>query len=222
MQAHKNRTGAQFDDAKREGEHREPRTTQDSGCFEGIRELVAKTHAAPEARNGALLESISITCQAGGMAHNGAYCQQCARFVNWVPSLDRSAVTIRCLWSESDLAGDLMACISTLVTTSPETPVAEAAAEARRLHTSYMMVESDGRFEGVIYLRDVDESGLVRERMIRPTWHVPPTATLGEVVALMLAHDADFVPVVSDDALLGLLTRADLVNAGLESAFGAR
>lgn len=222
MQADKDRTGAQIDDAKREGEHREPKATEDSGCFQGIREIVAETHAAPDARNGALLDSIRISCQAGGMAHNGAYCKQCARFVNWVPSADRSAVTIRCLWSESDLAGDLMACTSVLATTTPDTPMAEAAAEARRLHTPYLMVESDGRLEGVIYLRDVEESGLVRDRMIRPAWRVPPTATLSEVVALMLAHDTDFVPVVADDALLGLLTRADLVHAGLESAFGNR
>lgn len=203
-------------------EDREERQARSRTTFEGIREIVAEvrpTPGAPMMRSDAILESARINCQVGGAAHDGAYCKECTRFVNWVPSADRSKVTIRCLWNESDLASDLMACTSNLVTTRPDAPMAEAVAAARCLNAAYLLIESAGRFEGVIYEQDMDAGELVRDRMVRPSWALPPTATLREVVDVMLAHDTDFVPVVANDTLLGVITRADLIGAGLESAF---
>ena len=206
-------------------ENREDRVEQEKRSrtsFEGIREVVAEVHptaVASALQNGAILQSARINCQAGGMVHDGAYCKECTRFVNWVPSADRSKVTIRCLWSESDLAGDLMASAAVLVTARPDMPMAEAAAETRRLQATHLLVENEGRFEGVIYEQDMGEGELVRDRMVRPPWVLPPAATLREVVDMMLAHDTDFLPIVANDTLLGMITRADLIGAGLESAF---
>lgn len=189
--------------------------------FQGIRELVTRPQAPPDAGNIELFDSVRVTCQAGGVAHSGAYCRQCTRFVNWVPSADRAEVTIRCLWSESDLVGDLMACTSVLVTVPPDVPAAKALAEATRLQTSYLLVERDGRFEGVVYrddLVDLEDGALVRDRMIRPAWSASPTTTLGDTARLMREHGTDFMPIIAGNTLLGLITRADLANAGLEIA----
>jgi hypothetical protein len=195
--------------------------------FEGIREVVACIEpplgAGQHADEGGALGSVHFSCQAGGELHSGAACQRCARFVNWIPSSDRSLVTIRCLWHESDGVEDLMDRASAIPTATGDTPVGEAVVEAAAAGLAFVAVVEDNRFRGLLRTADLDldlePRTLVRERMVQTTWSVPAGATLRDVVAVMKAHAVDIVPVLAADTLLGIITRETLCNAGLASAF---
>lgn len=194
--------------------------------FEGIREVVAEVEPATgpgqraHAGGAGALERIRIACQPGGELHGGAACRQCVRFVNWVPSHDRTRVTIRCLWRESDPVADLMARAPSLPVVHPDTRLREAAAEAALLATPYLVVAEDGCFLGVLRAQDMGAGGELRarDRMVAPGCSVPATATLGDVAALMRARDAEVVPVIDADGLVGVITRAALRDAGLDAA----
>jgi CBS domain-containing protein len=199
-----------------------PRTT-----FEGIREVVARLE--PPARTGqhadaggaGAFDRIQLACQPGGELHTGAECRRCARFVNWVPSPDRAQVTIRCLWRESDRAADLMAHAGVVPVASEDMSVGEAALHAAASGLQFVVVAENGAFRGLLRTDASDTSSLtpVRERMIRPTWSVPADASLRDVVDVMQAHQTDIVPVLAAGALVGVITRDALCNAGLACAF---
>lgn len=205
--------------------------SDDRITFEGIREVVARVE--PPARTGQRAHAGGaharedgginwrIVCQPGGALHTSADCQRCARFVNWLPSPDRSQVTVRCLWHEGDRAADLMAHASVVPTATETMSVGEAAIQAGAAGMPFLAVAENGSFRGILRTDDleVEPRTLVRERMIRPTWHVAADATLGEVVEVMKAHGTDIVPVLAGDELLGVVTRVALCDAGLASAF---
>jgi hypothetical protein len=204
--------------------------SRDGITFEGIREVVApvkppgraeqRTHAA----RADVLEHIRIACQPGGPFHTGTECRDCARFVNWLPSADRSQVTVRCLWRESDRAVDLMAYASVIPVVSEQTSVGDAAVLARAAGLPFLVVAENGRFRGLLRVEDLPADGRipVRDHMIRPTWRVSADAPLSEVVRVMQAHSTDIVPVLTDSEdseILGVITRAALCDAGLAAAF---
>lgn len=193
--------------------------------FEGIREVVARLE--PPARAGqradaggaSALDHIELACQPGGELHSGADCRGCPRFVNWIPSADRSQVTIRCLWRESDRAADLMAHAAVVPVASEDMPAGAASARAAAAGLQFVAVAENGSFRGILRTDQPSSAAPVREHMIRPTWSVPPDATLRDVVAVMQAHDTDIVPVLAAGTLVGIITREALRNAGLACAF---
>jgi CBS domain-containing protein len=195
--------------------------------FEGIREVVAciepPVGAGQHEDEGGALGHVHFACQSGGELHTGAACQRCARFVNWIPSPDRSVVTIRCLWHESDRVDDLMDRASAVPTATEDMSVGEAVIEAAAAGLAFVAVVENHRFLGLMRTADLDldlEPGtLVRERMVQTTCSVPADATLRDVVAVMKAHATDIVPVLAADTLVGIITRDTLCNAGLASAF---
>lgn len=203
-------------------------TAADPVSFEGIREVVAPVeppagagqHA--HARGVDALDRIRIACQPGSELHSGSECRRCARFVNWLPSADRTRVTVRCLWRESDRVADLMAHLSAIPVVSEEASLRQAIAEAGRagMHR-YLVVAENGGFRGFVAIQGLqagpDET--VRDRMTRPSWSVSADATLGELVGVMKAYETDVVPVLADGQLLGVVTRAALCEAGLSEAF---
>jgi hypothetical protein len=200
-------------------------TAVDHVSFEGIREVVAPVEplaGQPARAHGPdALEHIRIACQPGGEFHSGGECRRCARFVNWLPSRDRTHVTVRCLWRESDRVADLMAYVSVLPVVSEETTLSEAVTEAERAGIPYLVVAEDGDFRGLLAIRGLQAGPgeTVRDRMMRPTWSVSADASLGDTVSVMKANETDLVPVLADGELLGVVTRAALCEAGLAAAF---
>jgi CBS domain-containing protein len=64
-------------------------------------------------------------------------------------------------------------------------------------------------------VRDLMEhlrSTLVREAMTEKVVTAPPGATTEEVIALMIRHDINRVPIVEQGRVVGIITRGDLVR----------
>jgi tRNA nucleotidyltransferase (CCA-adding enzyme) len=73
---------------------------------------------------------------------------------------------------------------------------------------------------GVISRRDLDHAlrhdlgdAAVSGFMTRPARTAPPDATLAELETLVLTYDVGRVPILDGDALIGIVTRTDLVRA---------
>ena len=205
----------------------EETTAEHRARFEGIRELVARVEppvgAGQRADEGGALGRVHVACQAGGALHSGAACQRCARFVNWIPSPDRSLVTIRCLWHESDRVDELMDRASVVPAVTGDTLASEAMIAAAAAGRTFVVVVESDRFRGFLRTADLDldlePCALVRDRMVHTAWSVSAGAPLGDVVAVMKAHATDIVPVLAADTLLGVITRDTLRDAGLACAF---
>ncbi len=119
-------------------------------------------------------------------------------------------------------------------TTSPDTPLREAALEMVRSRVGALpVVESDGLLVGMLSERELmrhmlnvqfavaahrPESAVerarrsVRDVMTRQVLCVSPDQPLAEVAALMINKDVDRVPVVREGRLVGFLTRGDIVR----------
>jgi len=110
---------------------------------------------------------------------------------------------------------------SPVVTVHEETRVAEARQSlARHQHNGMPVVDGGGRLIGVISRRDIEHAlrhGLgdaaVSGFMTRPALTATPDATLRELESIVLEHDVGRVPIVVGEALVGIVTRTDLVRA---------
>ena len=128
-----------------------------------------------------------------------------------------------------------------VLTTTPETPLKEAAALlAERRISGVPVVDESGAVVGVLSEADIlvkaggahPRSGLlgwllepefdlhdkiaartVGEAMSAPAVTITPGRLVHEAAALMIAESVNRLPVVEDGALLGILTRADVVRA---------
>jgi tRNA nucleotidyltransferase (CCA-adding enzyme) len=114
-------------------------------------------------------------------------------------------------------AADLM---SAPVRTIPsDTPVDEALTLLVRYGHNALVVEDEGKLAGVISRRDIDRAAHhelghvpVKGLMSRHVITVPPDAPLSEVERLMIEHDVGRLPVMKDEALVGVVTRTDLLR----------
>lgn len=114
-------------------------------------------------------------------------------------------------------AADLM---STPVHTIPsDTPVEEALKLLVRYGHNGLVVEDEGKLAGVISRRDIDRAAHhemghvpVKGLMSHQVVTVPPDAPLSEVERLMIEHDVGRLPVMKDEALVGVVTRTDLLR----------
>jgi CBS domain-containing protein len=128
-----------------------------------------------------------------------------------------------------------------VLTTTPETPLKEAAALlAKRGISGVPVVDENGAVVGVLSEADIlvkaggelPRSGLlgwllepdfdlqdkigartVGEAMSAPAVTITPGRFVHEAAALMIAESVNRLPVVEDGKLLGILTRADVVRA---------
>ncbi len=128
-----------------------------------------------------------------------------------------------------------------VLTTTPETPLKEAAALlAERRISGVPVVDESGAVVGVLSEADIlvktggalPRSGLlgwllepdfdlhdkigartVGEAMSAPAVTITPGRTVHEAAALMITESVNRLPVVEDGALVGILTRADVVRA---------
>jgi tRNA nucleotidyltransferase (CCA-adding enzyme) len=116
-------------------------------------------------------------------------------------------------------ARDIMS--SPVVTVRDSARVAEARQElARHKHNGMPVVDAGGRLVGVISRRDIEHAlrhdlgdAAVSGFMTRPALTATPDATLGELEGIVLEHDVGRVPIVVGEALVGIVTRTDLVRA---------
>lgn len=91
---------------------------------------------------------------------------------------------------------------------------------ARHAHNGMPVVDDHGTLVGVISRRDIDHAlrhgitdALVESFMTRPPITATPDATLRELERLVLTHDVGRLPIVEADALVGIVTRSDLIRA---------
>ena len=115
-------------------------------------------------------------------------------------------------------AGDLMSC--PVRTIGPDAPVAAARAALLDHGHSALVVLDQGRLTGIVSRRDLDRAarhGLgevsVREVMTRRVLTVGPEAPLSVIEARFVEHDIGRVPVMRGDALVGIVTRQDVLRA---------
>jgi CBS domain-containing protein len=126
-----------------------------------------------------------------------------------------------------------------VVSVTPETTLKDAATRLLRYGISGMpVVDAEGLLVGVLSEADIlaKESGAtprdgmlgwltgdtprplleartVAEAMTAPPLSIGPERTVREAAARMLADDVNRLPVVENDKLIGIVTRADLVRA---------
>lgn len=114
-------------------------------------------------------------------------------------------------------AADLM---SAPVRTIPsDTPIKEALTLLVRYGHNGLVVVDEGQVVGVISRRDVDRAAHhemaavpVKGIMSHQVVTVPPDTPLSEVERLMIEHDVGRLPVMMDEALVGVVTRTDLLR----------
>ena len=110
---------------------------------------------------------------------------------------------------------------SPVVTVRADARVAEARQElARHRHNGMPVVDDGGKLVGVISRRDLEHAlrhdlgdAAVSGFMTRPAITATPDATLRELEGIVLQHDIGRVPIVVGEALIGIVTRTDLVRA---------
>jgi len=116
-------------------------------------------------------------------------------------------------------ARDIMS--SPVVTLPADARVAEARqALAVHKHNGMPVVGEHGELLGVISRRDIEHAlrhelgdAAVSGFMTRPALTATPDATLSELEGIVLRHDIGRVPIVVGEALVGIVTRTDLVRA---------
>ena len=118
---------------------------------------------------------------------------------------------------------------SSVATLKSESTMSEAISVLVDMRIGALPVSDDGRaLVGIISERDVvralaegrdNLSGLpVSDLMTRTVYTCSPEATLSEVMTLMNERRIRHVPVLEDEALVGILSMRDLVDARLREA----
>jgi acetoin utilization protein AcuB len=105
-----------------------------------------------------------------------------------------------------------------LITTSPETPVADAADLASDGGVRHLLVMDCEELVGVLCtcdLCDVDPGVRVSRCMSSPVETVGPSATLDEAATIMRRKGVGCLPVAVGGLIVGIVTRSDLRHEGL-------
>ncbi|HUK93183.1 MAG TPA: CBS domain-containing protein [Methanomicrobiales archaeon] len=106
-----------------------------------------------------------------------------------------------------------------LVTVAPEMPVPEVIRLMYSTkHLGFPVVEM-GRLVGMVTLEDVHRTSeidrdakRVGDIMVRTLLTLPPTAMLSDAFRLMSRYNVGRIPIVSENTLLGIVTRTDILK----------
>jgi tRNA nucleotidyltransferase (CCA-adding enzyme) len=115
-------------------------------------------------------------------------------------------------------ARDLMS--SPVRTIRPETTIEEAQRLLLRYgHSGLSVVDADGRLIGIISRRDLDialhhgfRHAPVKGYMTTNLKTITPETSLPDIEALMVTYDIGRLPVLDQDALVGIVTRTDVLR----------
>ncbi len=169
----------------------------------------------PESSKSRLIEDIEGLCQSLGQVH--VHCSEPFRVFSLERPTDPAAIRV-------PRASDLMS--REAITISVSEKVSDAASMMLDGNVSGLVAVDDaGRFVGTLsetdLVRRVFGSGLdpeqvsVEEVMTSPLRSVGPDATIGALSQAMAEPDVQWLPVVQDGTLLGLLDLSDLVGVAI-------
>jgi acetoin utilization protein AcuB len=105
-----------------------------------------------------------------------------------------------------------------IVAVAPRTQIGEAQAIARDRRVRHLLVVDEHDLVGVVSVgdfRSASETVPVMERMQFPVLTIEQAATIHDAAAMLRERHVGFLPVVSGESVVGVVTRGDLLRAGL-------
>jgi tRNA nucleotidyltransferase (CCA-adding enzyme) len=121
------------------------------------------------------------------------------------------------------VAADLMS--SPVRTIEADAPVADAVRLLNDYGHSALVVTRNGRLAGIVSRRDLDRAsrhGLrgteVRHVMTSTVVTTGPNTSLSDILAIFVKRDIGRLPVMRQDAMLGIVTRSDVIRAQYDQA----
>jgi len=124
----------------------------------------------------------------------------------------------------NDTIGVLLGCrpARSILSIDPEQSVYEALEMLARYDVGVLLVCSNNRLVGIFSERDYARKGIlaglfsketkVKQLMTSPVISVTPKQTVDDCMTLMTQHDFRHLPVVQNDAIVGVVSIGDLVK----------
>lgn len=179
--------------------------------FRGVRRTYGEVEeGAPS------LSAARVDCQIG-VEHTGSGCERCPRLLSWTKGPTEREVTLRCAWLHTDPVADRMTAARGIVAVSSSRRCVEADRVAAREGVHRLLVSDRGTLVGIVCRCDLERalSERVGAVMQRDVHVIDAAATLADAAAMMRALDVGCLPVSRGSRLVGIITRGDLVRAGL-------
>jgi hypothetical protein len=157
-----------------------------------------------------------IDCQRGS-SRGGNQCLACSRLLAWEPGPNEGELILQCVWTHSDPVSARMTSHDALVLVASRLDCAEAERVAERAGVHRLLIAEEGQLAGIVCRHDLQRTGVGRVSacMQRDVYVIQAAATLGEAAAAMYGLDIGCLPVTREGKLVGIITRGDLIRAGL-------
>jgi len=181
--------------------------------FRGVRHTYGEVDDGPPA-----LCVARVDCQLG-IEHLGRDCESCPRLLSWTAGPTDREVTLRCAWLHTDPVADRMTGAAAIVAVTPSRRCDEADRIAAREGVHRLLVIERDRLVGIVCRCDLERapSEQVSAVMTREVAVIDATTTLGEAAAMMRELHVGCLPVARERRLVGIITRGDLMRAGLRA-----